>query len=46
MNEDNQSLAWRIDSSAMYNKLVTTAFKFTPVILVHHIPYKTLANGK
>ncbi|KAN0080082.1 Noc2p family domain containing protein [Tylopilus felleus] len=46
MNEDDQSLAWRIDSSAMYNKLVTTALKFTPVILVHHIPYKTLPNGK
>ncbi|KAG8215220.1 Noc2p family-domain-containing protein [Butyriboletus roseoflavus] len=46
MNEDNQSLAWRIDSSAMYNKLVTTALKFTPVVLVQHIPYKTLANGK
>ncbi|KAG9311084.1 Noc2-domain-containing protein [Chiua virens] len=46
MNEEDQSLAWRIDSSAMYNKLVTTALKFTPVILVHHIPYKILPNGK
>ncbi|KAF8556773.1 Noc2-domain-containing protein [Imleria badia] len=46
MNEENQSIAWRIDSSAMYNKLVTTALKFTPVILVHHIPYKTLPSGK
>ncbi|KAF8130270.1 Noc2-domain-containing protein [Boletus edulis] len=46
MNEDDQSPAWRIDSSAMYNKLVTTALKFTPVILAHHIPYKTLPNGK
>ncbi|KIK93298.1 hypothetical protein PAXRUDRAFT_522731 [Paxillus rubicundulus Ve08.2h10] len=46
MNEDNQVLAWSIDSSTMYNKLVTTAFKFTPVVLAHHIPYKTLPNGK
>ena len=30
----------------MYNKLVTTALMYTPVILEHHIPYKTLANGK
>jgi nucleolar complex protein 2 len=30
----------------VYNKLVTTAFKFTPVVLAHHIPYKTLPNGK
>ncbi|KAF9234590.1 Noc2-domain-containing protein [Melanogaster broomeanus] len=46
MNEDNQVLAWSIDSSTMYNKLVTTALKFTPVVLAHHIPYKTLPNGK
>ncbi|KAF8841034.1 Noc2-domain-containing protein [Paxillus ammoniavirescens] len=46
MNEDNQVLAWSIDSSTMYNKLVTAAFKFTPVVLAHHIPYKTLPNGK
>ncbi|KAH0833969.1 Noc2-domain-containing protein [Lanmaoa asiatica] len=46
MNEDSQPFVWRIDSSAMYNKLVTTALKFTPVILAHHIPYKTLSSGK
>ncbi|KAF7320891.1 Noc2-domain-containing protein [Mycena chlorophos] len=46
MNEDNQVLAWSIDSSAVYNKLVTTALKYTPVILEHHAPTKTLPNGK
>jgi nucleolar complex protein 2 len=30
----------------VYNKLVTTALKYTPVVLEHHIPYKTLPNGK
>lgn len=30
----------------VFNKLVVTAFKYTPVVLEHHIPYKTLANGK
>nr|GAT50248.1 Noc2-domain-containing protein [Mycena chlorophos] len=46
MNEDDQVLAWSIDSSAVYNKLVTTALKYTPVILEHHAPTKTLPNGK
>ncbi|TFK37615.1 Noc2p family-domain-containing protein [Crucibulum laeve] len=46
MNEDDQVLAWSIDSASVYNKLVTTALKYTPVVLEHHIPYKTLANGK
>ncbi|KAJ7058144.1 Noc2-domain-containing protein [Mycena amicta] len=46
MNEDNQVLAWSIDSSAVYNKLITTAFKYTPVVLEHHAPTKTLPSGK
>ncbi|KAH7882187.1 Noc2-domain-containing protein [Phlebopus sp. FC_14] len=46
MNEENEVLAWNIDSAAMYNKLITTALRFTPVVLVHHVPYKTLPNGK
>ncbi|KAF7297154.1 Noc2-domain-containing protein [Mycena indigotica] len=46
MNEENQVLAWSIESSAVYNKLITTAFKYTPVILEHHAPTKTLPNGK
>ncbi|KAF8637131.1 hypothetical protein AX17_003035 [Amanita inopinata Kibby_2008] len=46
MNEDNQVLAWSIDSSAVYNKLITTALKYTPVVLEHHVPYKKLSNGK
>ncbi|KAG6856847.1 hypothetical protein H0H87_012905 [Tephrocybe sp. NHM501043] len=46
LNEDDQVFAWSIDSSSMYNKLVTTALRYTPVMLEHHLPYKTLANGK
>lgn len=30
----------------VYNKLVTTVLRYTPVVLEHHIPYKTLSNGK
>ncbi|THU93855.1 Noc2-domain-containing protein [Dendrothele bispora CBS 962.96] len=46
MNEEGQVLAWSIDSPTVYNKLVTTALKYTPVILEHHVPYKTQTNGK
>ncbi|KAH8831083.1 Noc2-domain-containing protein [Flagelloscypha sp. PMI_526] len=46
MNEDEQVLAWRIDSSEIYDKVLTTAFRYTPVVLSHHVPYKTLPSGK
>ncbi|KAF8154012.1 Noc2p family-domain-containing protein [Crassisporium funariophilum] len=46
MNEDGQVLAWSIDSASVYNKLVVTTLRYTPVVLEHHIPFKTLANGK
>ncbi|PCH43014.1 Noc2-domain-containing protein [Wolfiporia cocos MD-104 SS10] len=45
MNEENQVLAWRIDSASVYNKLITTALRYTPVVLEYHCPYKTLPNG-
>ncbi|KAG1744451.1 Noc2-domain-containing protein [Suillus lakei] len=46
MNEDNQVLLWRIDNAAVYTKLVTTSLRYTPIVLAHHLPYKTLPNGK
>lgn len=46
MNEEDQVLAWTINSSTVYNKLLVTSFKYTPVVLEHHIPYKTQSNGK
>ncbi|EEB98317.1 hypothetical protein MPER_02201, partial [Moniliophthora perniciosa FA553] len=46
MNEEGQVLAWSIDNSSVYDKLLTTTFRYTPVILEHHVPYKTLPNGK
>ncbi|KAG7447240.1 Noc2-domain-containing protein [Guyanagaster necrorhizus] len=46
MNEEDQMLAWSIDNSSVYNKLITTALRFTPVVLEHHVPYKKLPNGK
>ncbi|KAF8591770.1 Noc2-domain-containing protein [Ramaria rubella] len=39
-------LSWRIDSPTVFRKLVTTALRYTPVILDHHVPYKILSNGK
>ncbi|TBU45669.1 Noc2-domain-containing protein [Dichomitus squalens] len=46
MNEEDQVLSWRIDNSSVYNKLVTTALRYTPVVLEHHCPSRTLPNGK
>ena len=30
----------------VFNKIVITALKFTPVVVAHHLPYRTLPNGK
>ncbi|KAI0351630.1 Noc2-domain-containing protein [Trametes cingulata] len=46
MNEEDQVLAWRVDKASVYNKLVTTALRYTPVVLEHHCPYRSLSNGK
>ena len=66
MNEEDQVVAWTIDSSSgmfdmdfhlraqnritlaysVYNKLVTTALRYTPIVLAHHVPYKMLPSGK
>ncbi|KAF8507692.1 Noc2-domain-containing protein [Hysterangium stoloniferum] len=45
-DDSNVHLAWRIDNPTVFAKLVKTALRYTPVILDHHIPYKTLPNGK
>ncbi|KZT24958.1 Noc2-domain-containing protein [Neolentinus lepideus HHB14362 ss-1] len=45
MNED-VPVAWSIDSSSVYSKLITTALRYTPVVLQHHTPYKELQNGR
>lgn len=31
---------------SVFNKVVTTALKYTPVVLDHHIPYKELPDGR
>ncbi|KAF7791583.1 hypothetical protein EIP86_002600 [Pleurotus ostreatoroseus] len=46
MNEEDQVLAWTIDSPSIYSKLVTTSLKYTPVVLTHHCPHKTTSDGK
>ncbi|KAI9512144.1 Noc2-domain-containing protein [Russula earlei] len=46
MNEEDKVLAWTIDSPAVYDKLLRTALRYTPVILEHHVPYKTLSDGR
>ncbi|RSH94285.1 Nucleolar Complex 2 protein [Saitozyma podzolica] len=37
---------YTIDSPQIFNKLVVTALKFTPVVVAHHLPYKTLPTGR
>ncbi|KAI9435594.1 Noc2-domain-containing protein [Lactarius indigo] len=46
MNEEDKVLAWSIDSPAVYDKLVRTALRYTPVVLEHHVSYKLLPNGR
>ena len=40
------SLFAQLHCALVYNKLVTTALRYTPMVLTHHVPYKTLPNGK
>jgi nucleolar complex protein 2 len=52
MNEDEGDQGsgldtkYTIPSAEVFNKLVMTALKFTPVVLAHHAPFKTLPNGR
>lgn len=52
MNEDageqgaGLDLRYTIPSAEVFNRLVITALKFTPVVLAAHMPYKTLPNGR
>ncbi|KAH8114877.1 Noc2-domain-containing protein [Phellopilus nigrolimitatus] len=46
MNEEDEVLAWTIDSPSVYEKLVTTALRYTPIVLAHHVPYKKLPDNK
>ncbi|CAE6451788.1 unnamed protein product [Rhizoctonia solani] len=46
INDEDVETRWRIDSAAVFNKLVTTTLKYTPIIAAHHAPYKTLPGDK
>ncbi|KAF9649558.1 Noc2-domain-containing protein [Thelephora ganbajun] len=46
MNDEDRVLGYTIENSSIYNKLVTTTLKYTPIVLQHHVPYKEMANGK
>ncbi|EUC63015.1 Noc2 family protein, putative [Rhizoctonia solani AG-3 Rhs1AP] len=46
MNDEDVETRWRVDSAAVFNKLVTTTLKYTPIIAAHHAPYKTLPGDK
>ncbi|KAK0566380.1 Nucleolar Complex 2 protein [Tilletia horrida] len=44
--EEDTELAYAIDNATMFNKVIMTTLRFTPVVLQHHLPYKSLPNGK
>ena len=33
-------------ATSVFNKLVITALKFAPVVIAHHLPFKTLQDGR
>lgn len=35
-----------MDCNQVFNKLVVTSLKYTPMVLKHHIPYKELPDGR
>ncbi|KAK4045973.1 Nucleolar Complex 2 protein [Microbotryomycetes sp. JL201] len=45
LEEAQNDELWQIESPAVFNKLVTTALKYTPVVLAQQVPYKDI-NGK
>ncbi|KAM0786267.1 hypothetical protein ACM66B_007064 [Microbotryomycetes sp. NB124-2] len=45
LEEAQSGELWQIESPSVFNKLVTTALKYTPVVLAQQVPYKDL-NGK
>lgn len=38
--------AFAIQSPDVFQNVVTTTLRFTPVVLAHHLPAKKMANGK
>ncbi|KAJ9094837.1 hypothetical protein QFC20_006815 [Naganishia adeliensis] len=49
MNEEgdeNFETRYKVDSALVFNKLILTALKFTPVVLAKHIPFKELPSGR
>lgn len=49
MNEDGEDkieTRYKIESALVFNKLILTALKFTPVVLSQHMPYKELSTGR
>ncbi|KAG8802907.1 Nucleolar Complex 2 protein [Serendipita sp. 398] len=45
-NDEEANVAWIINNSTVFDKVVTTALKYTPLVLDHHIPYRKLQNGR
>ncbi|TIA93323.1 hypothetical protein E3P99_00193 [Wallemia hederae] len=44
--KQSQNFSYEIESADLFNKVVFTAFKYTPIVLNHHWPCKELNNGR
>ena len=42
----NVSLSLVLTAFTVFNKLVVTTLKYTPIVIEHHAPIKVLASGK
>lgn len=44
--QQSSTQRYEIPNAVIFNKLVVTALKYTPLVLNHHVPVKEQANGK
>ncbi|EOR04968.1 hypothetical protein J056_000329 [Wallemia ichthyophaga EXF-994] len=44
--KQSQNFTYDIESADLFNKVILTTFKFTPIVLNHHWPCKELDNGR
>ena len=40
------SLEYATNDRTVYEQVLTTTFKFTPIVLDHHVPCKVLPDGR
>jgi nucleolar complex protein 2 len=43
-NDKEDGERWEIQSATVFNKLIVTTLKYTPVVLAQHVPFKEVAG--